>query len=280
VGKNKDKEMCFVIMPFSDPEDYEKGHFTKIYEQLIKPAIEEAGYEPHREDDDSGSTLIHGNIFDNLINAPMVLCDLSTKNPNVLYELGIRHAFDKPVVLICEEGQSSIFDIAGVKTTSYRKERLYDEVLEDQKRIEKAITETRDLAKNFSFMKLVKMQPAVEVAGGAVSNEMQTNVMLKALYDKLSNIEKNIGQVSPTVENVTSAPPMHIAILGELSAKIVLAEEALDRYERSGKEKDKYVMMSVDKELGDLISEATKLGLYNQLLRKASVIRRKISEKI
>lgn len=71
--------ICFVIMPFSDFDGYEVGHFKKIHEQIFKPAIEAAGFTAYRMDENSESTLIQAKIYDQLINAPLVLCDLSTK---------------------------------------------------------------------------------------------------------------------------------------------------------------------------------------------------------
>ena len=100
---NEEKKTCFAIMPISDPTGYEAGHFLKVYEDIFKPAIEEVGYTPHRVDEDSASSLIQTKIIRNLIEAPMAICDLSTRNPNVLFELGIRQAFDKPVVLVQEK---------------------------------------------------------------------------------------------------------------------------------------------------------------------------------
>ena len=54
------------------------------------------------------------------------------KNPNVLFELGIRQAFDLPVVLIQEENTPRIFDISSINTLDYRKELIYREVIEDR----------------------------------------------------------------------------------------------------------------------------------------------------
>ena len=95
----KKKEQCFVIMPISDQGDYPKGHFDKVYEQIFQPAIREAGYEPYRVDENKICDSIMKKIFDAIYNSPMALCDLSNRNPNVLYELGLRQAYDKPVVL-------------------------------------------------------------------------------------------------------------------------------------------------------------------------------------
>ena len=121
MGKNKEKEVdvlleeadkCFVIMPISDQGEYPKGHFTKVYEQIFKPAILEAGYEPYRVDEDKISNPIINKIFDAVQNCPMALCDLSNRNPNVLYELGLRQAYDKPVVLVQDEKTPRIFDVS------------------------------------------------------------------------------------------------------------------------------------------------------------------------
>lgn len=98
-----EREKCFVIMPISDQGDYPSGHFTKVYEQIFKPAIEDAGYQPYRVDEDKISNSIINKIFDAVQNCSMALCDLSNCNPNVLYELGIRQAYDKPVVLVQDE---------------------------------------------------------------------------------------------------------------------------------------------------------------------------------
>ena len=194
VEKKNEQEIpvCLVIMPFTDPKGYEQGHFRKVYDQILAPAIRAAGYDPHRIDDEIESTLIHGKLLDQLINAPMVLCDLSSKNPNVLYELGIRHAFDKPVVLVQEKGQDRIFDIAGLTTSEYRKERLYDEVIEDQGNIEKAIRQTAT-AKKHSIMSLVRLSPAKLNQKSDLSSEEHLEIMLVDMSRRLSRIEDKVS---------------------------------------------------------------------------------------
>jgi hypothetical protein len=133
---------CFVIMPFSDPEGYEQGHFKKIYEQIFKPAIEFAGFQALRCDEITNACSQYSNMFEHLDNDPLVLCDISTYNPNVLYELGLRHYSNKPSVIVQEEGQKHLFDLRQFNIISYRKNRLYDEVLADQQRIAKALIES------------------------------------------------------------------------------------------------------------------------------------------
>ena len=186
------KPTCFVIMPFSDPEGYPDGHFRRVYEYTFKPAIEAAGYTALRIDDNSVSNLIHSKMMNELVNAPMVLCDLSTNNPNVLYELGIRHAFDKPVVLVQEMGQNRIFDIAGITSVEYHPTRLYEETEEDHKRIRDAIVQTAEAKSRYSIMSMVALQSAQPIDDGDVSPEQQTAFLLQQMMQKITNLENQV----------------------------------------------------------------------------------------
>ena len=136
-----ENHICFVVMPFTDPDNYSKGHFKMIYTDIFVPAIIRAGYIPVRCDEVINNKPIPTNMFEHLDNDPLVLCDLSSFNPNVMYERGTRHFQKKPTVLVQEEGQSYIFDLQaqGYPITSYRKECKYREVLEDRNRILNAI---------------------------------------------------------------------------------------------------------------------------------------------
>jgi len=135
---------CFVIMPIADPDGYDKGHFTKVYEDIFKPACTCAGFTAVRADEVKQTNLIHLDILQKLIESPMAICDLSSRNPNVLFELGLRQAFDKPTVLVQEAGTPKIFDIAPLRYTEYRRELRYREVIEDQSMISEAIKATKD----------------------------------------------------------------------------------------------------------------------------------------
>lgn len=125
MAKENKEKTCFVIMPIGELSSYPPNHFLEVYEDIFVPAIKAAGYVPKRADDDKSSNMIQVNIIEDIVNAPMAICDLSTRNPNVLFELGIRQAFDLPVVLVQEEGTPRIFDISNFNTYDYGKELSY-----------------------------------------------------------------------------------------------------------------------------------------------------------
>src|SRR5215217_7380047 len=85
---------CFVDMPFGKQFDSKRGieiDFDQIYEAAIKPAISAVGLEPLRGDEERTGGIIHAAMFARLLFAEYVVADLTLANPNVFYELGIRH---------------------------------------------------------------------------------------------------------------------------------------------------------------------------------------------
>lgn len=142
-ASKKENKDCFIIMPISDAEGYDKGHFNHVYEDIIKPAVELTEFTPRRADEVKETNFIHLDILKKLIDAPIAICDLSTRNPNVLFELGIRQAFDKPVVLIQEKGTPKIFDIGPLRYLEYSKEMKYHDVLKTQQELKVALEATK-----------------------------------------------------------------------------------------------------------------------------------------
>ncbi|MEN9670341.1 MAG: hypothetical protein RL018_618 [Pseudomonadota bacterium] len=138
----KTKPMCFVIMPIADVHGYESGHFGRVYEHLLKPAIEAAGFRAERADDAVKTDYIVVTIIRKIVEADMVLCDFSARNPNVMYELGLRHAFNKPVTLIKDRRTEKIFDIQGLRYTEYDDSLRVDSVRKDVGKIAESVRET------------------------------------------------------------------------------------------------------------------------------------------
>ena len=137
--ETSEKPVCFVLMPIADVHGYEPGHFGRVYEHLLKPAIIAAGYMPVRADDTVKTDYIVVGIIQKIVESAMVLCDFSARNPNVMYELGIRHAFNKPVVLIRDKKTDKIFDIQGLRYAEYDESLRIDSVNKDIGKITSAI---------------------------------------------------------------------------------------------------------------------------------------------
>lgn len=204
------REKCFVMMPISDQGDYQKGHFAKVYEQIIQPAIREAGYEPYRVDENNICDAIINKIFDAIQNCPMAICDLSNRNPNVMYELGLRQAYDKPVVLIQDEKTEKIFDVSGISTVFYKSARIYEDVIEARESIRKAIISTRDKKVN-SLVRLVNASvpdlSKMNISSGDVIEEKLDHICFELSRlnkrEKFENVSgKDVTVDIPSLEDI------------------------------------------------------------------------------
>jgi hypothetical protein len=106
-------DTCFVMMPFASPLG---GYYASIYE----PAIKKAGLTPVRADTDIfGTGKIIDQIWAGLNRAKVLVAELTGRNPNVLYELGLAHALHKPVVLISSNEADVPFDVRHVRVIYY-----------------------------------------------------------------------------------------------------------------------------------------------------------------
>lgn len=108
--------ICFVISPIGNAGTKSRKQSDRIFEKILKPAGRKCGYEVIRADKIGKPGLITAQIIQHLIEDPLVIADLTGKDPNVLYELAIRHVLKKPVVQIMKVGQKIPFDIQIVRT--------------------------------------------------------------------------------------------------------------------------------------------------------------------
>lgn len=103
---------AFVLMPFADELDW-------AYEQLIKPAFEDAEFAVVRADDIDSQQNILKDIVTAIHESDVVVADLTGANPNVYYELGLAHALEKQVVLLSQDVQKAPFDLRSYRIIEY-----------------------------------------------------------------------------------------------------------------------------------------------------------------
>ncbi len=117
------KPLCFVLMPFGrKPEGTGRIiDFDAVYNQIIAPGVEAAGMEPIRADQEEIGGTIHKPMFERLMLCDYAIADVTGANPNVYYELGIRHALrPRSTVIIFAENTALPFDIAQQRGAPYR----------------------------------------------------------------------------------------------------------------------------------------------------------------
>ena len=105
-------DTCFVMMPFGE-------WFDRYYQEIYTSAIKEAGFEPVRGDELFHTGSVVEQIWEQIEKAKVLIADLSGKNPNVFYELGLAHAARKPVVLTAGNLEDVPFDLRHLRVIIY-----------------------------------------------------------------------------------------------------------------------------------------------------------------
>jgi len=106
---------CYIISQIGDPDTPERKWADFIRQHIIKPAVTDCDYEEPARADDPDKDLIMTDIIQQMFDADLVVADLTDCNPNVCYELGIRHCAKKPTIHLIKTGQLPPFDLGGNK---------------------------------------------------------------------------------------------------------------------------------------------------------------------
>src|SRR5207302_334962 len=153
----------FVAMPFGNKEGID---FNKIYSDLIKPALESVGLEVFRADEELRAGNIRIDMFQELLLADLVVADLSIDNPNVWYELGVRHALrPRGVVQIQGKREHLPFDIYVDRVLRYHvKDGTVDpaKLSDDKAKLTEVVTATLNAWRGRKVSPVYQLLPSLE----------------------------------------------------------------------------------------------------------------------
>lgn len=110
------KKNCFIIGPFGESGSAIRKHSDQLLKYVIKPPVVSLGYEPIRADEMPDPGFITSHVIKRIVEDPIVVADLSGSNPNVFYELALRHAVRKPLIQLIRHGDPLPFNVAGMRT--------------------------------------------------------------------------------------------------------------------------------------------------------------------
>ncbi len=118
-NKSAKTKKCFVVARIGADNSAERRETDGLLEEVLRPVLEGKGYEVRASHEVSTSGSISRHIMESLLNDDLVVCDLTGTNPNVMYELAVRHASGLPVVTLMQEGGNIPFDIGHERTVFY-----------------------------------------------------------------------------------------------------------------------------------------------------------------
>ena len=201
---------CGIIMPIAAMPTYTAEHWAEV-KSIITEATEIVdGINFKTEivsNSDGEIDVIHKRIIQNIYNADIVICDISGRNPNVLFELGMRLTFDKPTILIKDDETDFIFDTGVIEHLTYPKDLRFSKVVSFKKELARRIKVTYEASINnpdFStFLKSFGEYKVPSLDQTTVSDVNQVILdELNTLRRELTSFKKEAATASPKNLNV------------------------------------------------------------------------------
>jgi O-acetyl-ADP-ribose deacetylase (regulator of RNase III) len=190
---------CFVIMPFGKRKDVDgiEIDFNHVYQNLIKEAVESLGMECERCDEIIDTGSIHLKMFHGIFEADLAVVDITALNPNVFYELGVRHALNKHVTLVIRRSvpQPPPFNINGLNVVSYEIDT--EEKLEASRKVIREYVQTA--------MDKLSVDSLVHLALDNLKVERKPRPIDKKevyLYPLVNAPGKEIGIITGDIQNI------------------------------------------------------------------------------
>ena len=191
------EKTCFVISPIGEENTEIREQADSVLRHIIIPALRDVGLTAMRSDSISTPGIISSQIIQHIINDKMIVADLSSHNPNVFYELALRHAFRKPVVQIINAGEKIPFDVGGIRTVNY--ELSLDGVVKAAEKVRLQIEEA--LQSDFAAESPVSIAASLEEL--LKNAAPQTQLLLDAILNRVDNIDRAISFIKPPAEGTS-----------------------------------------------------------------------------
>jgi len=129
---------CFVVCPIGNEDSPQRKRSDTVLKHIIDPVCKELDFKVIRVDQINSVDKIDNTIIEHLQSSDLVIADMTEHNPNAFYEIGFRHALNKPLIPIKEEETSIPFDLANLRTITYVTNDL-DKVDNAKKRLRETI---------------------------------------------------------------------------------------------------------------------------------------------
>ncbi|MFH0067515.1 hypothetical protein [Peribacillus sp. NPDC056705] len=189
---------CGIIMPIAAMDSYTEKHWQDVKKIIIEASQQVDGllFETSMVSDSKETNVIHRNIIQNVYNSDIVICDISGRNPNVLFELGMRLTFDKPTIVIKDIPTPFMFDTGNIQTLEYPKDLRYDQIVEFKEELAIKIKQTYEASINIDGY-----SPFLGNFGRFLVpklNQEEVSDPQKIILDRLDSLQSELKSITTT----------------------------------------------------------------------------------
>jgi len=196
-GKNPETAKvlkCGIVMPISGIDGLTKDHWIDVLE-ILKDSISISGFEANLVSEADEISIIQKTIVQNLYNNSIVVCDVSCKNPNVMFELGMRLAFDKPTIIIKDDKTDFTFDTSVIEHLTYPRDLRFTSIIHFKEILSKKIIATHKKATSepgyTTFLKNFGEFKVAQISEKEISSE-------QFVLEALSEIKREMREIRNT----------------------------------------------------------------------------------
>ncbi|NOQ25832.1 MAG: RNA helicase [Bacteroidales bacterium] len=184
------KPKCGIIMPISQIGSYSAEHWSEVL-SILKDTIKDCDFEPNLVSDADDIGIIQKRIIQNIYSNEIIVCDVSAKNSNVMFELGMRLAFDKPTIIIKDSKTDFSFDTSIIEHLMYPSDLRFSQINIFKEKLAEKIRATYDKSVNDShystFLKSFGQYKIAKLEEKEVTSEA---FILKSLDELKSQINQ------------------------------------------------------------------------------------------
>ncbi|WP_206023208.1 hypothetical protein [Runella sp. CRIBMP] len=197
-------QVCGIIMPIAELDGCSENHWLEV-RSILTEAIEGAGFRANLVSNAEDIGVIQKRIIENLYSNPIVVCDVSAKNANVMFELGLRLAFDKPTIIVKDDKTNYSFDTSPIEHLTYPRDLRFSRIVEFKRQLTDKIVQTIKKANNdpdySTFLKHFGAFKVPKIDTQEVSKDDYLIEQVKNLTELILNINKPIQQIETTKES-------------------------------------------------------------------------------
>jgi hypothetical protein len=218
MAESPHQKHCFIVMPFGRDAEEERW-FRGWYHTVIQPVVSSCGFDAILSAAEDQPGAINDEIRAHLVFDPMVIVDLGGRlaedppNPNVMYELGIRHAFGLPLVIMGWEGQKLPFDVSNQRAITTRRDFM--DIEPTRQKLSRFIHAARE-GRYYNPMESVGREAAIDAASEALGEEsllaalakevreLRTTLISRRESSEKRWLRRNL-RIKPLLDKVTKA---------------------------------------------------------------------------
>lgn len=199
----KTKKRVGIVMPISERDGLKENHWKQVKDIIIRAcnSIEDYDVSADLVSIDDSNDIIVSRIIENLYSCDLVICDVSTSNANVMFELGIRLAFAKPIIIIKDDVTSYNFDLSSIEHVNYDRTlrfQLIEVFMKDLANKATNILKNYEDGKYKSYIDTlsIKNYSPTNISEGEVNFQTDVIQLLNILNGKVNRIQRTNQRIS------------------------------------------------------------------------------------